>query len=73
VTGDTTLDAETVLVWDGNYLGRLAFDGLVLEGDADALARLARELYIASEVAAAARVIDAGRSGTLSPSSGGEA
>ncbi|MCF1592434.1 MULTISPECIES: hypothetical protein [Streptomyces] len=67
---DTAIDAETVPDWDGNYLGRLTFGGVVLEGDATELARLAQELHIASEVAAAAKVIDAGRSGTLSPSGG---
>ncbi|MDX3165958.1 hypothetical protein PV516_19410 [Streptomyces scabiei] len=70
LTDDTGIDAETVLDWTGRYLGRLAFGGVVLEGDATELARLAQELRIASEVAAAARVIDTGRSGTLSPSGG---
>ncbi|WP_333745541.1 hypothetical protein [Streptomyces sp. IBSBF 2950] len=69
--GDTDIDSETVPDWDGGYLGRLAFAGFVLEGNPEELARFARELQIASEVAAAARVIDTGRSGTLS-SSGGE-
>ncbi|MEV1040401.1 hypothetical protein AB0J01_27680 [Streptomyces sp. NPDC050204] len=72
LTADTRLDADTRLEWDGSYVGRLCFGGIVLEGSAEELARFACEAGIAAEVAVAAQILDAGRFGTLSPS-GGEA
>ncbi|MFF2571143.1 hypothetical protein [Streptomyces sp. NPDC058084] len=70
LTPGTVFDADTRLDWDGTYVGRLVFDGVVVEGSAEELARFAREAEIAAAVAAAAQVLDAGRPGTLSPSGG---
>lgn len=72
LTGTTSVDADTVPGWDGRYLGRLTLPAAILEGDADALERLSRELQIAAEVARAAEAIDASRPGILT-ASGGEA
>ncbi|MER6253682.1 hypothetical protein ABT224_20230 [Streptomyces sp. NPDC001584] len=72
LTRTTAVEADTVLDWDGRYLGRLHLQGLILDGHADDLDRLVRELQIAAEVARAAESIDASRPGTLTPS-GGEA
>ncbi|MEU2453824.1 hypothetical protein ABZ605_27575 [Streptomyces sp. NPDC012765] len=72
LTGTTLVDADTAPGWDGRYLGRLTLPAVILEGDADALERLSRELQIAAEVARAAEAIDSSRPGILT-ANGGEA
>lgn len=72
LTEDTDYDVESVLEWDGTYLGQLRFGGVIIQGSPRELTRLAHELTIAVAVAEAASVIDAGRPGTLSVG-GGEA
>ncbi|MFD6534874.1 hypothetical protein [Streptomyces goshikiensis] len=72
LTGTTLVEADTVPDWDGRYLARLTLPAVILEGDAAALERLARELQIAAEVARAAEAIDASRPGVLT-ANGGEA
>ncbi|MER5302196.1 hypothetical protein ABT039_22435 [Streptomyces lasiicapitis] len=72
LTADTIIDTQAVLDWDGTYAGQLRLEGLILQGPASELARLARELQIAAGIAAAGPLLDTGRLAALSPS-GGEA
>lgn len=67
LTSDTDIGADTRLDWDGTYIGLLRIGGVTLEGTAEGLARLAHEAGIASEVAAAAQLLDASRPGALDP------